>query len=199
MTRRNAWVAALFAAGCVAGWWVTRRRGVADVAARLEGLGEWPVPDLFDQDDDDEEAAVVAVGDVKYTGTCGEDRRFGEPPAGCGEGFAIASASIVVVRWLDADVRDEWQVLGYCPDCGYLAVSHTCDYPSAKELIVDGAGVIVVERPAELDEKIRKRRVHNPSDATIERVVFDASCLLADDDGLAEAVALLVKRYGRRM
>lgn len=116
----------------------------------------------------------------------------------CGRTYQLDPAGLQVNRWRDANPGDEWQVLGWCPVCGELILSHTCRHPkSALELVDAGAALVELPRDRELDDRQRRRGwARRLSGDEIELIVAIGADLLDDGPRFDRAVEMLVDRYG---
>ncbi len=90
----------------------------------------------------------------RLLGVCGEERAAFEPPVGCGAVFDLAPVNVTVVQSLGAHPALSWATVGRCPvkACEHIVVMERVGHKDAQAWLGEGAALVVVDRPAELDD-----------------------------------------------
>lgn len=130
-------------------------------------------------------------------GVCGVEAAESGLTAGCGAPFAIGPVGVTVVRWETGHPSAAWQVVGRCGECGHVVVLARCTSVVAKIWLDEGAGLVKVARPVELDDPRRSKRVPVCEDEMSLDGFVRAAFLGVTVESLGAEVAAVAEEMGR--
>lgn len=134
--------------------------------------------------------AAWASREIVVAGVCGEDRGFGDRPAGCGQPFALRAWSVDVTYLMGVHT-----MVAHC-ECGHVCAVRTATDAEARELESKGACPVTLSTPDEAGDPSRMLRRPRWPEAKAAKLAAEVMAEAELGDGLEGELAAWRKEYG---